>query len=35
MIVKQTDRGDDMFVAMANRHAQHAVDLDSLDAVRD
>lgn len=35
MIVKQTERGDDMFVAMANRHAQHAVDLDSLDAVRD
>lgn len=34
MIVKQTERGDDMFVAMANRHAQHAVDLDSLDAVR-
>ncbi|MFM8014947.1 MAG: hypothetical protein ACKPCO_02560 [Actinomycetota bacterium] len=34
MIVKQTDRGDEMFLAMANRHAQHAVDLDSLAAVR-
>lgn len=34
MIVKQTDRGDEMFMAMANRHAQHAVDLDSLAAVR-
>ena len=34
MIVKQTERGDEMFLAMANRHAQHAVDLDSLAAVR-
>ncbi|MCE2709843.1 MAG: ecdysteroid 22-kinase family protein [Ilumatobacteraceae bacterium] len=34
MIVKQTERGDDMFLAMANRHAQHAEDLDSLAAVR-
>ncbi|MFM8906357.1 MAG: phosphotransferase [Actinomycetota bacterium] len=34
MIVKQTDRGDEMFLAMANRHGQHAVDLDSLAAVR-
>ena len=34
MIVKQTPRGDEMFLAMANRHAQHAVDLDSLAAVR-
>lgn len=34
MIVKQTPRGDEMFLAMANRHAQHAVDLDSLSVVR-
>ena len=34
MIVKQTDRGDEMFLAMANRHAQHAADLDALAAVR-
>jgi hypothetical protein len=34
MIVKQTPRGDEMFLAMANRHAQHAVDLESLAAVR-
>ncbi|MEY4600530.1 MAG: hypothetical protein RLZZ201_221 [Actinomycetota bacterium] len=34
MIVKQTERGDEMFLAMANRHAQHAEDLDSLEAVR-
>lgn len=34
MIVKRTDRGDEMFLTMANRHAQHAVDLDSLSAVR-
>jgi len=34
MIVKQTERGDEMFLAMANRHAQHAVDLDSLATVR-
>ena len=34
MIVKQTDRGDQMFLAMANRHAQHAADLESLAAVR-
>lgn len=33
MIVKQTERGDEMFVTMANRHAQHAVDLGSLEAV--
>jgi len=31
MIVGQTDRGDDMFMAMANRSAQMAIDLASLD----
>ncbi|MDQ1425419.1 MAG: hypothetical protein QOD72_2917, partial [Acidimicrobiaceae bacterium] len=29
MIVKQTDRGDDMFMAMANRHGRHALDLEA------
>lgn len=35
MIVKQTDRGDEMFLAMANRHAQHVVDLDAFEALAD
>ena len=30
MFVQQTDRGDEMFTAMANRHAQHAIDLEAL-----
>jgi hypothetical protein len=30
MFVRQTERGDEMFAAMANRHARHAIDLDSL-----
>ena len=29
MLVEQTDRGDDMFMAMANRHGRHALDLDA------
>lgn len=29
MIVEQTARGDDMFVAMASRHATHAADLEA------
>jgi hypothetical protein len=29
MIVERTDRGDQMFMAMANRHGRHALDLDS------
>jgi hypothetical protein len=29
MIVEQTERGDEMFIAMASRHAAHAVDLES------
>ena len=33
MIVGQTERGDDMFMAMATRSAQMALDLDSLDAL--
>jgi hypothetical protein len=31
MIVGQTDRGDEMFMAMANRSGRMALDLDSLD----
>lgn len=31
MIVEQTERGDEMFVAMASRHTEHALDLDSED----
>ncbi len=35
MIVKQTDRGDEMFMAMANRHARQVTDLDCFDALAD
>jgi Ecdysteroid kinase-like family len=30
MVVEQTARGDEMFTAMANRHAQHAIDVGAL-----
>jgi hypothetical protein len=30
MVVQQTSRGDEMFAAMASRHARHALDLDAL-----
>jgi hypothetical protein len=30
MVVQQTARGDEMFAAMASRHARHALDLDAL-----
>ena len=33
MVVQQTARGDEMFAAMASRHAQHALDLDALELV--
>jgi hypothetical protein len=29
MLVEQTDRGDDMFVTMAQRHGRHAIDLEA------
>ena len=29
MLVERTDRGDQMFLAMASRHARHALDLDA------
>jgi len=30
MLVERTERGDKMFMAMAERHAQHALDLDAI-----
>lgn len=33
MIVGRTDRGDDMFVTMAERHGRHALDLESEDLI--
>ncbi len=33
MSVKRTDRGDRMFLAMADRHARHALDLDAADVL--
>lgn len=34
MLVKQTDRGDVMFAAMANRHGQQMIDLETLSLFR-
>jgi hypothetical protein len=34
MMVRRTPRGDAMFCAMTDRHARHALDLDSLDLLR-
>jgi hypothetical protein len=31
MMVERTDRGDRMFLTMAERHARHALDLDAPD----
>jgi hypothetical protein len=33
MLVEQTERGDEMFMAMAHRHARHALDLDFAGAL--
>jgi Phosphotransferase enzyme family len=30
MVVQRTERGDEMFATMADRHARHAIDLDAL-----
>jgi len=30
MLVERTERGDEMFLTMAHRHAQHALDLDAV-----
>lgn len=34
MFVQRTERGDQMFTTMADRHAQHALDLDALALLR-
>lgn len=34
MIVEQTDRGDEMFLAMATRHTTHALDLEAEEFLR-
>jgi hypothetical protein len=31
MMVQQTERGDEMFVAMARRHSRHAIDLGAVE----
>ena len=31
MLVERTDRGDQMFLTMASRHAAHALDLEAID----
>ena len=31
MLVQQTERGDEMFTAMARRHSRHALDLGSAE----
>jgi hypothetical protein len=33
MLVKRTDRGDEMFLAMAERAGRHALDLEALTSV--
>ncbi len=35
MLVERTDRGDEMFLAMAERHAIHILDLDALELLAD
>jgi hypothetical protein len=34
MLVERTPRGDLMFMAMAARHARHALDLDAAAVIR-
>lgn len=33
MLVERTERGDEMFMVMAHRHARHALDLESATAI--
>ncbi|HVA74648.1 MAG TPA: phosphotransferase [Acidimicrobiales bacterium] len=33
MLVERTERGDEMFMVMAHRHARHALDLDAATAI--
>jgi hypothetical protein len=35
MLVKQTERGDAMFLTSIRRHAQQSIDLDALDLLAD
>jgi aminoglycoside phosphotransferase (APT) family kinase protein len=35
MLVERTDRGDQMFLTMASRHARHALDLDAPGVLTD
>lgn len=34
MLVERTERGDQMFLTMASRHAHHAMDLDAVELIR-
>ncbi len=34
MLVRRTERGDEMFVAMANRHSAHAAELEALELLK-
>ena len=34
MLVERTDRGDQMFLTMASRHARHVLDLNAADVLR-
>ena len=34
MMVAETDRGNEMFLTMARRHCQHALDVDAMQAAR-
>jgi hypothetical protein len=35
MLVERTERGDDMFMVMAHRHARHVLDLDAIRLLED
>jgi aminoglycoside/choline kinase family phosphotransferase len=35
MLVERTERGDDMFMVMAHRHARHVLDLDAIRLLKD
>jgi hypothetical protein len=34
MLVERTERGDEMFMVMAHRHARHVLDLDAVQLLR-
>ena len=33
MLVERTERGDEMFMTMLDRHCQHVLDTDALDVL--